>query len=166
MKKSRKTYNKQLKKEKNLPFQSGRVCLERMEFLCPQCPTNLTGFSLLQGGLTECIISMLTSPVWASHRPALTYTDTNSRLSMCTSHGFHMKRYRCYSQLRTPGITFYPGKLTQPNKSFHPGSAPKASQPFIFGVFITLLVPYNAQFGTVVSIYSQSIMFGTSTWPG
>lgn len=65
-----------------------------------------------RGDLTERIINMLTSPVWASHRPALTYTNANSRLNMCASHGFHMSRYRCCSQLRTPGITFYPGKLT------------------------------------------------------
>ena len=115
--------------KKNLRFKSGRVRLERMEFLCPQCLTNRIEFSLLWGGLTERIINMLTSPVWASHRPALSYADTNSRLSMCASHGFHMKRYRCYSQLRTPGITFYPGKLTQPNESFHPGSAQKLHSP-------------------------------------
>ena len=82
-----------------------------------------------RGGLTEHVINMLTSPVWASHRPALSYADTNSRLNICASHGFHMSRYRCHSQLRTPGITFYPGKLAQPNESFHPGSARKLHSP-------------------------------------
>ena len=39
--------------KERLRFKSGRVCLERMEFLCPQCPTNRTGFSLLQGWLNR-----------------------------------------------------------------------------------------------------------------
>lgn len=95
-----------------------------------------------RGGLTERIINMLTSPVWASHRPALTYADTNSRLNMCASHGFHMKRYRCHSQLRTPGITFYPG---EPNPSL---KAVLLEYTYTF----TLLVLYNAQFGAVISI--------------
>lgn len=68
------------------------------------------GSPCYRGGLTGRVTSTLTSPAWASRRPALSHADTNSRLNMCTSHGFHMSRYRCCSQLRTPGITFYPGE--------------------------------------------------------
>lgn len=66
------------------------------------------------GLLIGRVTGTLTSPAWASRGPALTHADANSRLNMCTSHDFHMSRYRCCSQLRTPGITFYPG---EPNPS-------------------------------------------------
>jgi hypothetical protein len=100
------------------------------------------GSPCYRGGLTGRVTSTPTSPAWASRRPALSHADANSRLNMCTSHGFHMSRYRCCSQLRTPGITFYPG---EPNPSL---KAVLLEYTYTF----TLLVLYNAQFGAVVTI--------------
>ena len=100
------------------------------------------GSPCYRGGLTGRVTNTLTSPAWASRRPALTHADTNLRLNMCTSHDFHMSRYRCHSQLRTPGITFYPG---EPNPSL---KAVLLEYTYTF----TLLVLYNAQFGAVVTI--------------